>query len=62
MTAIPPVYFEGEQEAIEQVLRQARKWGYGRMIGVLKTEWAEKLHREHGLSKKIAREAADVDI
>lgn len=50
--------FHGEQEAIDQVLKAGKNFGYGNMIAYLKRDWKELLMRD-GLSEEVAEEAAN---
>jgi len=51
----------GEREAIEEVLKYARIYGYGNLIAHLKTAWAKSLHYEHCISKEHALKAVGVE-
>lgn len=49
--------FPGEQEAIDRMLVDAKKWGYGNFISVLRLVW-RKLLMDSGLSEDTAMRAS----
>lgn len=49
----------GERDDIRMVLRIADQWGYGNLIAWLRTAWAAKLIKEHGLPLDTAIEATN---
>jgi hypothetical protein len=51
--------FEGEAEAIENVLRCGAQFGYGNMIAHLRKAWAERLRDKYGFSDNDAIRATE---
>ena len=49
--------FSGEQEAIDRMLIDAEKWGYGNFISSLRLAWRKKL-MEKGLDEDTAKRAS----
>ena len=57
----PSNLFPGEKEAILEVLRLAKKYGYGNMIAHLKRAWAVSLKEKYGGSYEKNLQATEVD-
>ncbi|MEN6431287.1 MAG: hypothetical protein ABFD06_00100 [Smithella sp.] len=51
---------QGEEKAIETVIKAGDQYGYGNMIAHLKRVWAENLRDKWGLPEKAALEATNV--
>ena len=52
---------EKERRAILQVLEAGEMFGFGNMIGHLKSRWAMSLMRDYGMSAEAARAGANSD-
>lgn len=52
---------DAEEDAIRAVLRAGASFGYGNMIGHLKTAWAKTLMDKYGMDEDNARAGAGGD-
>jgi hypothetical protein len=46
-----PRYLFGEEQAIEMVIEQGKRYGFGNMISNLQRAWSVSLQNKHGLNK-----------
>lgn len=57
----PSKLYPGEKDAILEVLRLAKQFGYGNMIAHLKRAWAVELKQKYGGSYEKNLQATEVD-
>jgi hypothetical protein len=50
----------GEKEAVKQVLKYGKKYGYGNLIAYLRRDWAESLIKEYKISEELAIRITEV--